>query len=122
MTATRFLADNSAVIRILRKQVPESWDELIERGQISICQAVEIEVLRAAKSQVTTPNPIFERHKVLETPQLLAEWLLVEHDGRLGLGQDARASSGQSRPFHGRRRLDLEEVAEELVVDVGCCG
>jgi hypothetical protein len=51
MTATRFLADTSAVIRILRKQVPESWDELIERGQISICQAVEIEVLRASGGQ-----------------------------------------------------------------------
>jgi predicted nucleic acid-binding protein len=82
MTATRFLADTSAVIRILRKQVPESWDELIERGQISICQAVEIEVLRASGGQnayrewkrvlfaafplVTEPEDVLDRARILQ--------------------------------------------------------
>ena len=82
MTATRYLADTSAVVRIVRKQAPASWDALIERGQISICQAVEIEVLRAAGGReayrewkrvlfatfplVTEPEDTLDRARVLQ--------------------------------------------------------
>jgi predicted nucleic acid-binding protein len=79
---TYYLADTSAVVRILRKQAPASWDALIERGQVSICQAVEIEVLRASGGRdayrewkgvlfatfplVTEPEDVLDRARVLQ--------------------------------------------------------
>jgi predicted nucleic acid-binding protein len=82
VTSGRYLADTSAVVRILRKQAPAGWDDLIERGQVCICQAVEIEVLRASGGReayrewkrvlfatfplVTEPEDVLDRARVLQ--------------------------------------------------------
>lgn len=82
MTVTRYLADTSAIVRIVRKQAPASWDALIERGQVGICQAVEIEVLRASGGResyrewkrvlfatfplITEPDDVLDRARVLQ--------------------------------------------------------
>jgi predicted nucleic acid-binding protein len=49
----RYLADTSAIVRIVRKQAPASWDALIERGQVGICQAF----VHAAESTSASGGP-----------------------------------------------------------------
>jgi predicted nucleic acid-binding protein len=84
VTVSRYLADTSAVVRIVRKQAPAGWDALIERGQVGICQAVEIEVLRACGGRdayrewkrvlfaafplVTEPEDVLDRARILQAP------------------------------------------------------
>ncbi|MGA5220274.1 PIN domain nuclease [Streptomyces cinereoruber] len=45
-----YLADTSAVWRILRRQVGEPWPDRVARGQVSLCPPVEAELMRALRS------------------------------------------------------------------------
>ncbi|MEV4343952.1 PIN domain-containing protein [Actinoplanes sp. NPDC049596] len=47
----KYLADASALIRILRKQADPAWDEVLSRGLISICEPALAETLRAADAK-----------------------------------------------------------------------
>ncbi len=44
----RYLADSSALIRILRGDVDKSWDDLVDRGLVSVCEPVLAETLLIA--------------------------------------------------------------------------
>jgi predicted nucleic acid-binding protein len=52
VSPVRFLLDTSAFVRILRNvQVRERWEPLITAGLVAVCPAVELEILRTARSQ-----------------------------------------------------------------------
>lgn len=44
----RYLIDTSALVRILRRQVDETWHEQVTRGLVAICEPVIIETLTIA--------------------------------------------------------------------------
>jgi len=46
----RYLIDTSALVRILRRQVGESWYEQVTRGIVAICDPVLTEVLTIARA------------------------------------------------------------------------
>ncbi|SNY55919.1 PIN domain-containing protein [Paractinoplanes atraurantiacus] len=81
----RYLVDASALIRILRSQVDPAWEELADRGLISICEPALAESLKTAEAQryaqaeeevarkyppVTVPEDIWEQ--LAETRRELA--------------------------------------------------
>jgi hypothetical protein len=45
-----FLADTSAVWRLLRKQVDEPWHRYVAQGKIAICPPVESELMASVRS------------------------------------------------------------------------
>ncbi|MFB6838166.1 PIN domain nuclease [Streptomyces sp. NPDC056361] len=45
-----YLADTSAVWRLLRRQVGEPWPGRVAHGQVSLCPPVEAELMRALRS------------------------------------------------------------------------
>jgi predicted nucleic acid-binding protein len=47
----RYLADTSALVRLLRGQVNPHWDELVERGLVALCEPVLIESLTIADAK-----------------------------------------------------------------------
>lgn len=46
----RYLVDTSALVRILRRQVRESWDEAVDRGLLAVCDPVLTETLTIARA------------------------------------------------------------------------
>lgn len=40
-----YLADTSALVRIVRRQVDGRWDDLVERGLVAVCEPVLVEAL-----------------------------------------------------------------------------
>jgi predicted nucleic acid-binding protein len=46
-----FLIDVSAVGRMMRPDVIEAWREPISAGQVGICEATQLELLRSARSR-----------------------------------------------------------------------
>lgn len=46
-----YLIDTSALVRVLRRQVDESWYELVRRGLIAICEPVVTETLTIANAK-----------------------------------------------------------------------
>lgn len=46
-----YLADTSALVRILRGQVESRWDDLVERGLVAVCEPVMVEALTIADSK-----------------------------------------------------------------------
>jgi len=44
-----YLVDTSALVRILRRQVDESWHEQVTRGMVAICDPVLTEALTIAR-------------------------------------------------------------------------
>lgn len=47
----RYLADTSALVRIVRGQVDSRWDETVERGLVAVCEPVLIECLAIADAK-----------------------------------------------------------------------
>jgi predicted nucleic acid-binding protein len=45
-----YLVDTSALVRILRRQVDESWHEQVAHGMVAICEPVLVEVLTIARA------------------------------------------------------------------------
>jgi predicted nucleic acid-binding protein len=45
-----YLVDTSALVRILRRQVDESWHEQVAHGMVAICDPVLIEALTIARA------------------------------------------------------------------------
>ncbi|MGW7308145.1 PIN domain-containing protein [Streptomyces sp. NPDC054835] len=45
-----YLADTSAVWRILRRQIGSPWPERVARGQVSLCPPVEAELMPGLRS------------------------------------------------------------------------
>ncbi|CAM5385187.1 PIN domain nuclease [Streptomyces tanashiensis] len=50
-----YLADTSAVWRLLRRQVGEPWPTRVAHGQVSVCPPVEAELMRALRSDRNEP-------------------------------------------------------------------
>ncbi len=48
----KYLADTSALVRILRRQVDQRWHEQVSRGLIAICEPVLVEALAIADVKV----------------------------------------------------------------------
>jgi predicted nucleic acid-binding protein len=46
----KYLVDTSALVRILRRQVDESWHEQVAHGMVAICDPVLTEVLTVARA------------------------------------------------------------------------
>lgn len=46
-----YLIDTSALIRVARGQVADEWNELIDRGLVSICDPVLVETLNIADAK-----------------------------------------------------------------------
>lgn len=46
----RYLIDTSALVRILRRQVGQSWHEQVTRGMVGICDPVLTEALTIARA------------------------------------------------------------------------
>ena len=46
----KYLIDTSALVRILRRQVDESWHEQVTRGMVAICDPVLTEALTIARA------------------------------------------------------------------------
>ena len=46
----KYLVDTSALVRILRRQVDESWHEEVAHGMVAICDPVLTEVLTIARA------------------------------------------------------------------------
>lgn len=46
----KYLIDTSALVRILRRQVDESWHEQVTRGMVAICDPVLTETLAIARA------------------------------------------------------------------------
>lgn len=46
----KYLVDTSALVRILRRQVDESWHEQVAHGMVAICDPVLAEVLTIARA------------------------------------------------------------------------
>jgi predicted nucleic acid-binding protein len=46
-----YLADTSALVRILRRQVDARWDDLVERGLVALCEPVLVEALTIADAK-----------------------------------------------------------------------
>jgi predicted nucleic acid-binding protein len=46
----KYLVDTSALVRILRRQVDESWHEQVAHGMVAICDPVLAEVLTVARA------------------------------------------------------------------------
>lgn len=44
----RYLVDSSALIRILRRETDPAWDDLVQRGLLSVCEPVLAETLLIA--------------------------------------------------------------------------
>lgn len=40
-----YLVDTSALVRIIRRQVDQRWDDLAERGMLALCEPVLVEAL-----------------------------------------------------------------------------
>lgn len=47
----KYLADTSALVRIVRRQAAPAWDEAVERGLIAICEPVICEVMTVADAK-----------------------------------------------------------------------
>ncbi|MFS8478044.1 MAG: PIN domain-containing protein [Micromonosporaceae bacterium] len=47
----RYLADTSALVRILRGEVDVRWDDVVERGLVAICDPVLTETLTIADAK-----------------------------------------------------------------------
>jgi predicted nucleic acid-binding protein len=47
----KYLIDTSALVRIIRKQADLRWDDVIDRGLISICGPAETETLLLAETK-----------------------------------------------------------------------
>ena len=41
----KYLVDTSALVRIVRGQVDQRWDEFVERGMLAVCEPVLVETL-----------------------------------------------------------------------------
>jgi predicted nucleic acid-binding protein len=46
-----YLADTSALVRILRRQVDARWDDTVERGLVALCEPVLVEALTIADAK-----------------------------------------------------------------------
>jgi len=46
-----YLADTSALTRILRRQVDPAWYEVVDRGLITVCEPVLAEALQIADTK-----------------------------------------------------------------------
>jgi hypothetical protein len=46
-----YLIDTSALVRVLRRQVDQTWHELVKRGLIAICEPVITETLTIANAK-----------------------------------------------------------------------
>jgi predicted nucleic acid-binding protein len=46
----KYLVDTSALVRILRRQVDESWDQQVTHGMVAICDPVLTETLTIARA------------------------------------------------------------------------
>jgi predicted nucleic acid-binding protein len=46
----KYLIDTSALVRILRRQVDETWHECVARGLVAICEPVITETLTIARA------------------------------------------------------------------------
>lgn len=54
--SSRFLADTSAVIRILTGKVGPEWVDAVTAGTIAICDPVELELLRDSPANTRRPQ------------------------------------------------------------------
>ena len=94
MSVVRFLADTSAVVRLLRNpRVQELWQSQLRAGVIGVCTLTELEFLRGVQSKadhdryatllgtvftwVVTPDDVWRR--ATEIQQMLADG--SEHQG-----------------------------------------
>ncbi|MFF5938639.1 PIN domain-containing protein [Streptomyces sp. NPDC012508] len=69
-----YLADTSAVWRLLRRQIGEPWPDRVARGQVSICPPVEAELMPGLRTDrdhepfFTMLNQTFGRVPALDDP------------------------------------------------------
>ncbi|MDI1462798.1 PIN domain-containing protein [Catellatospora sp. KI3] len=54
--STRFLADTSAVIRILTGKADQIWIDAVTAGTVAICDPVELELLRDTPTNTRRPQ------------------------------------------------------------------
>jgi predicted nucleic acid-binding protein len=47
----KYLVDTSALVRIIRGQVDQRWDDLVERGMLAVCEPVLVETLTVADAK-----------------------------------------------------------------------
>jgi predicted nucleic acid-binding protein len=73
----RYLVDTSALTRIMRKQADPGWDEIEDRGLLSVCEPVLAETLLIANSSnyATTEQEINNRFIQVTIPE--GVWELV---------------------------------------------
>ncbi len=45
-----FLADSSALVRIIRGEVGEAWNDAVDRGLVALCEPVICEVMTVARA------------------------------------------------------------------------
>ena len=89
----RYLVDTSAMVRILREQADPSWDDLEDRGLLSICEPVLVETLLIAnnKNYAKTEHDILRRFVPVLVPAGVWEVVaairheLVPHGAHRGL-------------------------------------
>ncbi|MFC7246443.1 PIN domain-containing protein [Catellatospora aurea] len=54
--STRFLADTSAVIRVLTGKADQIWIDAVTAGTVAICDPVELELLRDTATNTRRPQ------------------------------------------------------------------
>lgn len=73
----KYLADTSALVRLLRNQAADPWDELADRGLVTICEPAMAETLLLAetKKYEALETSIEEKYLKIDIPD--GVWRLV---------------------------------------------
>jgi predicted nucleic acid-binding protein len=93
VTASQYLLDTSALVRLLRDgAVRRRWEQQITAGLIAICPVVELELLYTAKS-------LADRHRLMELLTAAFVWVSMP-DRVFALAQEIQGELAQ----HGKHR------------------
>jgi len=73
----KYLVDTSALVRIIRKQAAPRWDDVIDRGLISVCEPAVTETLLLAETKKYAEMEAFIAERYLSVTIPDGIWDLV---------------------------------------------
>ncbi len=75
----KYPVDSSALIRIIRGQVDQRWDDLVERGMLAVCEPVLVESLAVADTKRYHETEAELRATYPWVPVPDDVWTIVDH-------------------------------------------
>jgi predicted nucleic acid-binding protein len=75
--STKYLADSSALIRIIRQQVDPAWEAVVAKGQVAICEPVLRESLTVARKREYEAQQadLLEAYDWVSIPQITWDYI-----------------------------------------------